>query len=496
MSVRDSRPSGCETISIDATNKASTGGHPAWTWCCFHCSGALVRLEDRFACAACGRCYPVIGGVAILVREPDQYLRAERAALAQTLDAARRQLENLGRLARATGLPEASVFRHRDVIDAEITRTGTFLKLFDAAAVPAADGAETTRYTRPSGWVPDALLPYLLRDWTGTPELAELAARINAALARAVPNRSTASVVFAACGAGGVLTAIDSGFAAVMGFDLTLPVLLAARRLLDGEDLELALPRCINPAGVITLHRSAPPAAGAAVEIAAMDAFDTVFAPGSVDCVVTSFLVDLIPDPRRLAREIHRILRSDGVWINYGPSGPLKGLWRFDRAETGGFMEEFGFTVTDSTDYRTTYLDLSRDCPAWSFQNHICYLTCARKSSEAVAEEAAALEELGTVELSNAVPQHFPGAELIERSGFGPEAKRSTMLRHEGIPGRPQTGEVGSDAGRLFALVDGTRTVAEIAALLAQENQAYPVDQTLHAFAHYFSQGLLRRRGL
>jgi SAM-dependent methyltransferase len=434
--------------------------------------------------------------VPILVREPDHYLHAERAALAHTLDVARQHRENLGQLARATGLPEASVFRHRDVIDAEIGRTETFLELFDAAAVPAGDGDGTSRSTRPSGWLPDALLPYLLRDWTGTPELAAVAARINTALAKAVPNRSTACVVFAACGAGGVLTAIDRDFAAIMGFDLTLPVLLAARRLLDGENLGLVLPRCISPAGHITLHRSAQPAAGAAVDIAAMDAFDTVFARGSVDCVVTSFLIDLIPDPRRLAREIHRILRSDGVWINYGPSGPLKALWRFDRIETGDFMEELGFTVTDSADYRTTYLDLSRDCPAWSFQNHICYLTCARKTSETVAGESAALEELAAVELSTAVPQHFPGAELIERSGFRPESKRSTVLRHEGIPGRPQTMEVGRDAGRLFALVDDTRTVGEIAELLAQENPTYPVEETLRAFAHYFSQGLLRRRGL
>jgi ubiquinone/menaquinone biosynthesis C-methylase UbiE len=52
-----------------------------------------------------------------------------------------------------------------------------------------------------------------------------------------------------------------------------------------------------------------------------MDALDTAFADGSVACVVTSFLIDLIPEPRKLASEIHRILCDDGVWINYGPSG-------------------------------------------------------------------------------------------------------------------------------------------------------------------------------
>jgi len=467
--------------------------HNAWPWCCLHCGAALALVESRLDCTACGRRYPVVGGIPILVRDPSHYLSSERAALAQTLEQARRSRANLEQLARSAGLPNESLMRHGDVIDAEVARGMTLLDLLDGAGVAPADDDAPTLFPRPTGWTVDALLPYLLRDWTDTPELEAMSTRIGAALAYAFPEPSAVSVVFAACGAGGVLAQVDSAFARILGFDLTLPVLLAARRLLDGGQLQLALPRCISSAGRITLKRPARQPARGSIDLAAMDVFDMGLSDGSVDCVVTSFLIDLIPDPRQLAREVHRILRSDGIWINYGPSGPLKALWRFDGTEIRDFLGEFGFTVTSSDAYRTTYLDVSRDCPAWSFQNHICYLTCARKSGEVATGKVSAAEP-DAVALSATIPQHFPGAQLIERRGFGPEAKRTILLRHEGVPGRPQSIEVGDEAPRLLALVDGRTTVGEIADRIAAEKPSQSVEQTLRAFAHYFRQGLLTRR--
>ena len=89
--------------------------------------------------------------------------------------------------------------------------------------------------------------------------------------------------------------------------------------------------------------------------------FDTAFTHDSVDCVVTCFLIDLIPYLRKLADEIHRILSPNGIWINYGPSGPLRALWRFDQSEGGAFLEASGFQVVQASAHRATYLDLSRD---------------------------------------------------------------------------------------------------------------------------------------
>ena len=223
-----------------------------------------------------------------------------------------------------------------------------------------------------------------------------------------------------------------------------------------------------------------------------MDALDTAFADGSVACVVTSFLIDLFPEPRRLASEIHRILCDDGIWINYGPSGPLQAFFRFDQTENAAFLDAAGFTVIGAEAYRTTYLDLSRDCPSWSFQNHVCYLTTARKTG--AAREKLIRRTPNAAEIPEIVPQHFPGANLIHRQNLEAEQTRVTILRHDGVPGRTMSLEITGDTARVMMLVDGKRTVEQIADLFNRDATPLPKDEILGAFSHYFEQGLLSWR--
>ena len=223
-----------------------------------------------------------------------------------------------------------------------------------------------------------------------------------------------------------------------------------------------------------------------------MDALDTGFADGSVGCVVTSFLIDLFHEPQRLAQEIHRILCDDGVWINYGPSGPLQAFIRFAQTEAAAFFDAGGFTVTDAAAYRSTYLDLSRDCPSWAFESHVCYLTSARKTGE--VKEKLIRRAPDAAEFPLTVPQHFPGANLVHRQKLEDEQTRTTILRHDGVPGRTISFEISSDIARVMMLVDGNRTVDEIASLFNHDATSVPKDEIVRAFSQYFEQGLLNWR--
>jgi hypothetical protein len=375
------------------------------------------------------------------------------------------------------------------VVEAEIERTEVFRALLARLAKTMVDEqAQLRGARRPAGWSLDALLPYLLRDWTGTPEFEALAERIGTAVSSMFPQAGDKTLVFAACGAAGLLTRVGAEFGRVLGFDLALPIVRAARHLLDGQTLELRLPRAIYEPGRIRLGEGRLEPASRNVRLAAMDALDTALPAGSVDCFVTSFMTDLLPKPRRLALEIHRALRDGGIWINYGPSGPLTALWRFDQPEAAGFMADAGFSVLASAAHRTTYLDLTVHCPAWSFQNHVCYLTTARKSGR--PKPVGAASPPPWTALRDLVPRHFPGAAIVERRGLGDDGASSTVFRHDGARGRPQSWDIGPDAARILALVDGKRTAGTLADQLERE-AGQTSEQTLRVLAGWIEQGLL-----
>jgi SAM-dependent methyltransferase len=461
-------------------------------WRCLDCHDPLISNGVGLHCSSCRIQYPVIMGIPILVKEPVRYVRSELASLSRASRDGKQHREQFDQIGRGAGLTNVSLERHRDVTEAAMARAKRFLTLLEPArktleALPTED-VGTPRVRHP-GWSFDNLLPCLLRDWTNTPELEAANSVIDAALKQVFPDPAGKIVAIAGCGAGGLLAEISSGFERILGFDLALPVLAAARHLLDGKSLDLALPHAINKSGQITLRKRALATGSSHVDLLAMDACDTAFTDGSIDCVITSFLLDLIPDPRKLADELHRILSEDGVWMNYGPSGPLTALWRFDREESDAFFEAAGFAVVHSDAHRATYLDISQDCPSWSFQNHICYLTVARKAKQSAW--TARVTTPSAVELPKIIPRHLPAAKLIQQQDLGAEQSRKILLRHERMPGRVESSEISGDAARLMALVDGKRTVQEIAHLLEQTTPPIPIEQTTDAFERYFNQGLL-----
>lgn len=455
---------------------------------CPDCRSRLTSDDLGLRCTGCGKMYPVVAGIPLLVREPAAYLQAECAALIKVADAARHRQSLLEHLEPYRGLPDAVLQRHRDVSHVEVAQAETFLALLkQSTPAPELEHLENSGAVRP-GWNFDTLVPYLLRDWTDTSELRTAGSRIVAALHHAFPDPRGKIVACAGCGAGGLLAELPPDFEHILGFDLTLPILAAARRLLDGKTLDLALPCALHDEGLITLGRADTRSQGPRANLAAMDALDMAFPDASVDCVVTVFLTDILPDPCALASEIHRVLSKDGVWINYGPSGNnLKALWRFDQSEAQVFFNTAGFAVVKAETLRTTNLDITNACPSVSFRSTVCYMTLAQKVGK--PEARPAMIRTAPNELCSIVPRHFPGARLIHR--LDATETGGILLQHDHIPGREESWELGGGAARMMMLVDGKRTIGEIADLLHRKRPNQAITGTLHAFDRFFKQGLL-----
>ncbi|MGE3783926.1 MAG: hypothetical protein AB7H71_14435, partial [Alphaproteobacteria bacterium] len=218
---------------------------------------------------------------------------------------------------------------------------------------------------------------------------------------------------------------------------------------------------------------------------------DTAFPDGAVDCVVTVFLTDILPDPLALAGEVSRILCENGVWINYGPSGnDLKARWRFDRAEGAAFFDAAGFEVIEAEEQRGTNLDITSLCPAVSFRNAMCYLTTTRKAGR----PAKRLREIPPKpdDVAAVIPRHFPGAHITHPLEAAEEA--TILFQHERVSGRSESWQIGGRAARALMLVDGKRTVGDIAELLSRRQPPHAREESLRDFARFFERGLLNWR--
>ncbi len=461
-------------------------------WSCLSCRGRLRSDDVVLRCDACGSQYPVIAGIPLLVREAGSYFDGQRTALLGAAREARRRRELLDDEDFVAGWTEASLARHRDVSETEAAQAEALLTLIGTlgSRTGSDDDADEVHAVRP-GWAFETMIPYLLRDWSGTSELRDTSSRIGDALRRAFPDPRGRSVVLAGCGAAGLLADMPPGFARVIGFDLTLPILAAARRLLDGITLELPLPRVLNEARRVSLRRGDRQSGEPGVELVAMDVLDTAFPDGAVDCVVTVFLTDILPDPLALAGEVHRILSKDGVWINYGPSGNnLKALWHFDQTEGTSFFDAAGFEVIEAEAARGTNLDVTNVCPSVSFRDVVCYLTASRKSAGPANRLSETPPKPG--EVAALIPRHFPGAHLTHPLEM---AEAKIHFQHERLAGRSESWQIGGRAARALMLVDGKRTVSDIAELLNRRRPPHPIEETLRVFARFFEKGLLDWRG-
>jgi SAM-dependent methyltransferase/uncharacterized protein YbaR (Trm112 family) len=254
------------------------------------CPGCRTRTVDRIdlrtleprgdvLICACGRRYPVIAGVPIVMADPSGYLRAEAATVVER-DLPAEVVELL-----VAGGPD----------DAPYPRLVEHLSIYLDAhwgdrAEPPPDGPG-------AGFGLRALVD----------KIAERAAH------------RVALAVELGCSTGRIVAELAAGADRVCGLDLSFGAVRRARRLLDGERVEYprrVVGRHYAAAAVAAGDRTVP---GERRLLVCGDALDPPLVPGVFDRVVALNLIDSVGNPRQLLSVLDGLCRPGGEIIVSSP---------------------------------------------------------------------------------------------------------------------------------------------------------------------------------
>ena len=238
----------------------------------------LEREGDALACA-CGRTYPIVDGVPLVLPDPAAYLGGEIAAVIER------------------DLPPETV----------------------AQLVLA--GPDDAAYAR----LVEHLSIYLDAHWgdrAAPPPDGPAEAFGAGALAAKIAERRTRPVARAVelgCSAGRFVAELAAGAAHVVGVDLQFGALRRARRLLAGERLGYA--RRVTGRHYAAAHAAAGDRALAAerTTLVCGDALDPPLAPGMYDRVVALNLLDSVSQPRQLLAVLDALCAPGGELILASP---------------------------------------------------------------------------------------------------------------------------------------------------------------------------------
>jgi uncharacterized protein YbaR (Trm112 family)/SAM-dependent methyltransferase len=327
---------------------------------CARCRGPLSASELRVTCDDCGRTYPFIDGMPLLVADPHEELRQWSYQLhefVEEIDASRDPI--LAQLAGERLLPTARA-RLQWLHDRLPEHRDRVCALFDAIGVRPQERRKADRPRVPGEGTITAYFHQVHRDW-GWTDTDEFEAALDA-LATVVPARHRwGRTLVLGAGAARLVFEIARRWETgpIVALDLNPLPYLVARRVLRGESVALyELPMQPRTALDVMVDRTlrAPEPGPPDLSLVFADALDPPVAPAAFDTVLTPWFIDQVPpDLREFLPVVRRVLAPGGVWIDHGPCiyhpNHTRVAHRYRADEVLELVASAGFTL-DAHDHR------------------------------------------------------------------------------------------------------------------------------------------------
>ena len=416
---------------------------------CCHCEGKLEARGNAFVCLVCHSSFENLGPIPALLGDREGLLRKSRQALADfEVMMQRAGLELQAQLGRFDLLPSTRQ-RIAHIASANRANRAAITTLFASLAVTA-DPIALERAERQGGGGAHVAQYFeqVLRDW-GWGDSAQNHSSLERLLGVTGNERRLGRTLVLGAGPGRLAYDLHRALAPelTVALDIDPFVLLVAHAVLFEDGVSL-VETPIDPgtpeqaALVRQLRRQGEPPEGFALVFA--DAFEPPFAEASFDTVITPWFIDVAAeDARDVIALVSHLLRPGGRWLNDGPllyQTPNFAL-RYSRQELFELLKLAGFRIDLHTLTEVPYLR-SPDSAHARTESVLSF--GAIKEPSAVAEDAA-------------------------------ETPNWVLLPHLRVPSFPHSAPSGPPVlARVLSLVDGSRSIHEIAEAMEPELQAPP----------------------
>lgn len=440
---------------------------------CIACQGELVdkSLSLRI-CSDCGNSYPVINGVSVFLL-PDtlsalhgfimemEDIKSSFAEINNSLEDFERCDAGAGMLVNRIGMTKEGMAGNIRVLEKSCQPITDFLQDW-----PCQNNALAWSTVK-SGFTSHSMLPYFYQDWSGTSDFAEVRNLFSKTLAEYCKDRASIAVLGA--GACGLLYSFANDFQISYGLDLSLPTLLTAKDFIEGEPLTFHLQK----ADWHKVELIPPEPIANDIRYVVSNVMNMPFKHASVSVVVTQYMLDIVSNQKRLAEEIYRVLKPDGLWINFSipfrlPGDPVE-LYRRKLNELPVFFNEMGFDVVSLANERFTLLNLEKVCAETGNNQQLVHFFTLRKSARNLSGKNKSVQRF--FKQNNSVwceiPRIVKGRELtfIRTTSFGGQGCEGIEIRVAG-----DFFSIPSDFAMLletiFACVNGKNSLRKLFAVL------------------------------